>query len=293
MSILKNETEKKNTFSLFRFDLIRISHCRKNVLCFAFTSLPSSLLSPFSRFSPIDLVPIHLRDHVNAKKDWKLFKCRTCAFITHAENKTDPNVVVIVTNISVPKTTEKPIVSVSVGQPTSISSATTTTTTSSSSAASTTTTTTTTTMITATPNSTSTSNATLSTTTTTTTYTSGSSTVTTTPPPGTPHSLGAGSSSHQQTSTPRIIVSASPFPPSPPIPTSTSTSSTTNINVPVLQQLTMKNTATNPSTSLSDFQNSPPKESSTIGGVNSPRVRPNIPKLTIITSPRYEKSDKN
>jgi len=58
-------------------------------------------------FSPVDQVPRHLRSRVS-EKDWHIYKCRTCAFITHAVSKTDINVIALVTNIKQTKDEHNP-----------------------------------------------------------------------------------------------------------------------------------------------------------------------------------------
>jgi len=51
--------------------------------------------------SPTDDVPLEYRSLVRDEKDWRLFKCRGCSFITHAVSTTDGNIVAIVTNIPI------------------------------------------------------------------------------------------------------------------------------------------------------------------------------------------------
>jgi hypothetical protein len=51
-------------------------------------------------FNPIDLLTMEQRNHVD-DKEWRLFKCRKCNYITHAMSTADANVIAIVVNIPV------------------------------------------------------------------------------------------------------------------------------------------------------------------------------------------------
>jgi hypothetical protein len=267
-------------------------------------------------FSPMDLVPVHLHDRVTSKKDWKLFKCRNCAFITHAENKSDPNVIVIVTNIPVVKSSDKtaashftttPIPLANITNTTNTSSATnatnTTNTVSTTNATNATNTTNTvsTTNATSTTNTVSTTNATNTTNTSSTTNATNVTTATTTP--------NATESTIAANLTTTTVAPVSSTPPNNvlinlPTASTLQTQANTNTTTNTTTTTTTNNNNNNKHSSHSVADTSVPSEptspisivispSKGIPATNSPRVRPVIPKLTLITSPRSDKSDKN